>query len=743
MADVLADATLAAYVRGAGRVAGEIPHERSPAVVGSTPPDPAPWPGMKTWLPVVDEAARSLADKQIVLDLGSLAGKAREQAFSVASLNTEDAIGKVRDALVEAVEAGHDFDVFADHVGEAIGTSALGVGQLQNVYRTGMAQAYASGQEAIYSHPVVKDLFPYVETMPVRDSRLTDLCAVISKSGLQGTGIFLASDPTWIRFRPPRHWQCRCGTRRLTVAQAAARGIRHAQEWLHTGVEPPPEYVPYPDVELPKGWVSSGDGFQLSFCNACHTAERALMSLGTFDEEGAILLSWVPFTTKTGKAAYWDANPKRKLYGKAYAAWAAKQGQPGAVGQQTEAKPKATGAKQPGAKPPNAPSKGEAAGKPAPAAGAQPDNPANPKLAQPAAKVSADLAKIAEQAKQDLADNGHPINRLGKEMREVSVGAGMPKVKTIAGPHLSAKDHQAMGRFHLRLSKGLAINGNPNLANAQSLAAQSHFRAAKVKDEEDKSRVAALHTLVDKHLDEATHLDTTTRTNYGESFKRVLGRMSPKAIERMHAGVKGFSFHANPKQLTSDLAAAKGEKFKALVGNGTAAGVYSNDTGSVALDGGGRGVRGNKLHVTDEHHGRDHVYAHELTHALDGGHFGTKISASKNWEHAWRDEIAGAGEISDYAKHNPSEGFAEFGRMVFSQGRSAAEIRKAFPRCAAVWDQHGLLHDPPQETARPGPPKKMPTVFSKPISDYTMTGDLSLPKRAWDKAKKLLQALHA
>lgn len=270
LADVLADATLAAYVRGAGRVAGEIPHERSPAVVGSTPPDPAapaPWPGMKTWMPVVDEAARSLADRRIVLDINSLAGKARQQAFSVASLNTEEAIGKVRDALVEAVEAGHDLQTFGEKVGEAIGTSALGIGSLENVYRTGMAQAYAAGQEATYNHPGVRDLFPFVETLPIRDSRLTDLCGIISKSGLDGTGVFWSSDPTWLRFAPPRHFQCRCNKRFLTVAQAAAKGVKQAIEWQRTGVAPEPQYVPMPDVDLPDGWVSGGDGFQLSWIN--------------------------------------------------------------------------------------------------------------------------------------------------------------------------------------------------------------------------------------------------------------------------------------------------------------------------------------------------------------------------------------------------------------------------------------------------------------------------------------------
>jgi len=315
--------------------------------------------------------------------------------------------------------------------------------------------------------------------MPIRDSRLTDLCAIISTSGLQGTGIYRADDPTWVKFRPPRHFNCRCGTRRLTVAMAAARGIKEAERWLESG-QPPlsPEFVTPPNVELPTGWVSAGgDGFQLSFCNGCELTHRAILSLGNFDEEEAILLAWVPFTTKGGKpAAYWDANPKRKLYGKAYAAWAARQGQGGATptdqGEQTGASPAQPGSKVATPKQRKQP---KVPKQPAAASSGQPDDPANPKLTQPAAQVSGELSKIAEQAKADLAEAGHPVNRLKDQMRDFSVGKGLPKVKTIAGAGLNAGDHAAMGRFHARLSKVLALNGNKELSKAQSLAAQYHF----------------------------------------------------------------------------------------------------------------------------------------------------------------------------------------------------------------------------------------------------------------------------
>ena len=92
--------------------------------------------------------------------------------------------------------------------------------------------------------------------MPIRDARLTELCAIVSRSGLQRTGIYRADDPEWRRLRPPRHYNCRCGLVPLSVEDAAARGIREAKRWLADGfLAQPPAWVPHVPVELPPGWA--------------------------------------------------------------------------------------------------------------------------------------------------------------------------------------------------------------------------------------------------------------------------------------------------------------------------------------------------------------------------------------------------------------------------------------------------------------------------------------------------------
>jgi len=52
--------------------------------------------------------------------------------------------------------------------------------------------------------------------------------------------VYSVDDPQWQAFGiPPAHPACRCIPVFLTLASAAARGIRVAQRWLKSGNRPP------------------------------------------------------------------------------------------------------------------------------------------------------------------------------------------------------------------------------------------------------------------------------------------------------------------------------------------------------------------------------------------------------------------------------------------------------------------------------------------------------------------------
>lgn len=263
LAALLADAQLAALLLGGNTVLADLPPVPPRPPFGAIQNEPWGWDGNSVWLPLIEGAIKDIQRRQALSkqDWEQLEEDARRQAFAVARLKTQEAAAHVQQALTAATQQGWTLRRFRQELSENFETSALGPGEVENVFRTGTMAAYGAGFEAIVNTPGVADEFPYRLTDPIHDDRLSELCAVISRSGIQGTNIFRADDPVWRYFRPPRHYQCRCAQRALTIDDAADLGIREAREWLRTGIEPvQPAYVSWPSVQLPKGWTPGGVG---------------------------------------------------------------------------------------------------------------------------------------------------------------------------------------------------------------------------------------------------------------------------------------------------------------------------------------------------------------------------------------------------------------------------------------------------------------------------------------------------
>ena len=107
--------------------------------------------------------------------------------------------------------------------------------------------------------------------------------------------------------------------------------------------------------------------------------------------------------------------------------------------------------------------------------------------------------------------------------------------------------------------------------------------------------------------------------------------------------------------------------------------------------------------------------AHEFAHSIDAG---AKHSGTQEWSAAWKKELLPlkeyplgdgdsykAGALSDYARKSPGEGFAEFGRLMYSPGMrsdwdpiamkrtpvSQDELGSKFPECYKFWKGKNLL----------------------------------------------------
>ncbi len=200
-------------------------------------------------LPLIEEAARDLQARKLLSyrDVEAMQFQARRQALAVAGELTSKGKAKLQSLLVEAISEGQSQREFQERFSEELPRAVISEAALSTTFRTAVQSGYSAGMDQILAHPLVGDAFPYEERLPIRDSRLSDMCAIASRAGIQGTGIFRRDDPTWDRLKPPLHPNCRCGRSPLSLEQAARRGIREAVRWLETGQPPAsPAWVPMP-----------------------------------------------------------------------------------------------------------------------------------------------------------------------------------------------------------------------------------------------------------------------------------------------------------------------------------------------------------------------------------------------------------------------------------------------------------------------------------------------------------------
>src|ERR1019366_1301409 len=155
----------------------------------------------------------------------------------------QETLGVIHDAAIEAIVQGPDLRAFAKAIEAKAGPGVfLSPAHLETTFRDAVNEAYSGGMDSMLVDPVVGDTFPFYETMPIRDSRLTELCRICAESGINGTAIYRRDDPTWARIDPPRWYNCRCSKNPLTARAAARRGIKSPGVW-----------VPMPEIAIEKG----------------------------------------------------------------------------------------------------------------------------------------------------------------------------------------------------------------------------------------------------------------------------------------------------------------------------------------------------------------------------------------------------------------------------------------------------------------------------------------------------------
>lgn len=248
LAQNVSDTQLAAWVVGADEVAKKLPKGIIKQLTGGFEPPGAAIIGKETGkrfsrlrLPVIAKAIQDLHTRAIVTKdrFNQLDEALKRQAFTVARIESIDTLTRIRDSLERDIAEGTSLQSFRKRVEDDLGVSPIGSGHLENVYRTNTQAAFSGGHETIARHPVVRTVFPFAKISPIDDGRVRETHLSLATSGLNGTAYYWADDPIWQWATPPIDFQCRCGKVLATVRQAAHAGVKVAQQWLDTGVEPP------------------------------------------------------------------------------------------------------------------------------------------------------------------------------------------------------------------------------------------------------------------------------------------------------------------------------------------------------------------------------------------------------------------------------------------------------------------------------------------------------------------------
>jgi len=152
-----------------------------------------------------------------------LDAKARFRAFTVAKLTGLDAIERVKEKLIKAIEEGKTLKEWIEELGEdgilkAVGFHRQNPWYLETVFRTNISTAYNAGR--LMQIQRSKDKIKYLEYIAIDDSRTTPICRRLDRTKLP------ADDPFWATYTPPNHFNCRSTVRAIFRDSEEAKRVR-------------------------------------------------------------------------------------------------------------------------------------------------------------------------------------------------------------------------------------------------------------------------------------------------------------------------------------------------------------------------------------------------------------------------------------------------------------------------------------------------------------------------------------
>ncbi len=166
----------------------------------------------------------------------------RQKAFSIAKLEDEWVVTKVKEAVEDALKNGtllRDFIDQARGIYEAAGLTPASSYHLRTVYLTNVHGAAngARWEELQRDTARMKDFFPFLQYVTAGDDAVREEHAALD--GL----VLRRDDPAWATIYPPNGFNCRCMVEEISVYEAEDENIE-------------------PDGGLPAGWTGPDPGFE-------------------------------------------------------------------------------------------------------------------------------------------------------------------------------------------------------------------------------------------------------------------------------------------------------------------------------------------------------------------------------------------------------------------------------------------------------------------------------------------------
>lgn len=202
-----------------------------------------------------DEAIADFLARQIVTpqEFAAMDAAARQRAFTAAGLATDALREEAYRGILAALEEGSTLRDFAAELrsGErSLGVTPADPSYIETVFRTNVASAYGAGRLQQMQTPEVMAARPFVQLRAIIDRkpdgswRTTEICRY-----LNGLTFDRRTDPGYVRFLPPNHYNCRTNSVLLGPRSVSPSQIIRSEDVDQRG-QPQPPFDTKPELAL-------------------------------------------------------------------------------------------------------------------------------------------------------------------------------------------------------------------------------------------------------------------------------------------------------------------------------------------------------------------------------------------------------------------------------------------------------------------------------------------------------------